>query len=186
MIGSVIEWLTPVPRREDVTKNARSWTLSGPVDVVEQGYPVPVIYGEVLTDGYTISAGIAASQLNPAGSVAAAVLIGGEFSQGLRVPTSSPTGTAVFNLSAGPLNIDEPYVYTWSIATPPAGVRLLNANQATCTVEVDFSGNTVFSIAVNVRLDGRSNGTSGAEASTNVFATNSQTINLVVEVVETA
>lgn len=43
-------------KKNDDSNN--SFTMSGPSNNYEQGYPVPLIYGEVITGGYTVSAGI--------------------------------------------------------------------------------------------------------------------------------
>ena len=64
MLGSVVEWLTPLPENNrDSAQGAQSWTYQGPTNTAEQGLPVPVIYGEVLTGGVAVSAGISVSRL---------------------------------------------------------------------------------------------------------------------------
>lgn len=185
MIGSVVEWLTPVPKKEDVTKNAKSWTLSGPVETLEQGYPVPIIFGEVLTDGYPISAGMSASQLNTSGSLDPMVTIGGELE--VYLPVVLSTGTALFRLHAGPFNIDEPYTYAWSVASfvNSTGVVVKNANKATVDIEVSFSTSNIITITGNVTLlvSGRKSGTTGADTPVPVFATVTKQIKLTVDLI---
>lgn len=64
MIGAVTEWLTPsIKKKTNDESSLKSYAFSGPVNNVEQGYPVPVIYGEVLTGSHVISASIIAEEL---------------------------------------------------------------------------------------------------------------------------
>lgn len=113
MIGSVVEWLTPVQKREDY-KQAQSWTISGPTNTLDQGAPVPVIYGEVLAGSSPISAGVIASTMSVDQSIDPFVDIGGRFDicQVLNGATGSYSN--VFDLYAGPFNLNEPITYSWS------------------------------------------------------------------------
>jgi predicted phage tail protein len=113
MLGSIVEWLTPVPKAKDGVNKSTSWTFNGPLNTVEQGLPVPIIYGEVLTGAYPISAGIATSSIN-ADSSAASATVSGQTSAHFPMTTLTGPVTGVFNLSSAAINIDEPRTYAWS------------------------------------------------------------------------
>lgn len=55
-IAGASQLLTPQEKTEE--KKEGSYTLSGAVNVYEQGNPLPLIYGTVITGGQVISAGI--------------------------------------------------------------------------------------------------------------------------------
>lgn len=142
MAGSVVEWLTPKIQRQDPTNNQlQSWGFSGPTNMAEQGYPVPVIYGEVLTGSMPISAGIIAAQVTPGGTVAAAVEIGGNTDLSAYTGGAG-TQTMVVILSASPFNLDEPFAFTWSYTgfTGAVARRLTNVNKSTMRLELDYTG----------------------------------------------
>lgn len=50
--------LTPKEKPKDETKRDDSFSFSGPINVNEQGNPIPLIYGRVMTGGQPISSGI--------------------------------------------------------------------------------------------------------------------------------
>jgi predicted phage tail protein len=140
MLGSVIEWLTPVPKKDEATANKQSWTLNGPTNTADQGYPVPVIYGEVLTGGYPVSAGVSASQVN----------VGGTLDPDVDIAGNRNAVTGGFNTSAGikltmklfavPLNLAEPYTYAWTYTTVDGAVTVvgpLNGPTLTVVAEVE-------------------------------------------------
>lgn len=147
MLGSIVEWLTPVPKSDKQSDSAlQSWTFNGPTNTTDQGSPVPIIYGEVLTGAQCISAGVAASQLTPGGAVSPEIRIGGqEALWGSVVGDQDPTGllhggkgtikavygVGVFNL-AGPLS----YQWTWSGFNGADAVVIHNANGSAATLEV--------------------------------------------------
>lgn len=139
MLGAVAEWLAPVPKPGDFKKNVPSWTLDGASNLVDQGLPVPVIYGEVLTGGYTISAGLAAVQVSPTGALAPAVTIGGRLDNAMDI-LGTGVATLVIPLSASPINLVEPYGFSWSISgfTGAAARRLVDLNKATLKLELDY------------------------------------------------
>ena len=152
MLGSVAEWLTAQPKRKDNPGGATSWSLDGPSNTVDQGLPVPIIYGEVLTGAYTISGGISVAQLNPLGTTAGIALIGGEFDQNTIAEVS---GTAIFRLSVGAFNIDDPLTYTWSYTgfSSATAVRVSGTTAATMVLELDYpamSGGQVLDITGQV------------------------------------
>lgn len=139
MLGAVTEWLTKVPKREEM-KNTQSWTLSGPTNTVEQGLPVPIAYGETLIGGYTISAGIAVAQMQPNGTIEPAVNLGGNFNP-IGYASSPGTYTMVVQISASPFNISEPLTYAWSYTgfSRAAARRLVTSNKATLRLELDYA-----------------------------------------------
>lgn len=139
MLGAVVEWLTPIPKKEDL-KRLDSWTISGATNTVEQGAPVPVIYGEVLTGSYTISAGVSASEVIDGVGGVPVVQIGGNLSPAI-MTGGGGTKTAVLSLSAGPFNMNEPYTYVWTKAgfALAGAIRVSNAGQATYRVELDYT-----------------------------------------------
>lgn len=137
MLGAVTEWLTPKVKRED-EKNVQSWSISGASNIADQGMPVPVIYGEVLTGGTPISGAITVSDIGADGSTAPAVSIGGRFNYYEQVDQNK-TYTAVILFSASAFNINDPLTYSWTKSgfTGASAVRLTKVNQATVRLEVD-------------------------------------------------
>lgn len=139
MVGSIAEWLTPKAKGpDDQSKGLQSWTISGPTNTVDQGLPVPVIYGEVLTGGYAISGGISVSQLAN-GTTSQSVTING-ISE-----VSDPTGgggtfTSKLKFSVSPFNIEAPFTYIWSYTgfAGATAVRLIGSTSAGLALEVDF------------------------------------------------
>lgn len=119
MLGSVVEWLTPVPSQKDYNspEGKQSWTISGPGNTVEQGYPVPVIYGTVLTGGYVVSAGMSVAEATD-GTLVPSVSLGGRLSDaingGWRSFEEAMTFYYTFNVTARVANLSSPLSYTWS------------------------------------------------------------------------
>jgi predicted phage tail protein len=141
MIGSVVEWLTPVQTKEDnKLQNLKSWTFNGAINNADQGLPVPVIYGEVLAGGTPISAGLAAAQVTPNEAVGSDVFIGGQLEH-TGSAQMGQTATIEFPLSAGPFNLDEPYTYSWSYTgfALAATVQLVNTTKSTVTVILTYT-----------------------------------------------
>lgn len=168
MLGAVVEWLTPQPKKEDFKNGLQSWTLGGPANTADQGQPVPIIYGEVLAGGYPISAGLSVSQLDAAGSNASSVSIGGNLDVAYGVASSS-NNEAVLQLSGGAFNLDDPYTYTWSYSGF-AGATVTNEGLNTATLRLHVHVTTVppdtqVQITGNVTLQmtGYKPGTRGAE-----------------------
>src|SRR6185312_12238934 len=148
VLGSVVEWLSSVPKQQDATKSLESWTMGGAVSTADQGLPVPVIYGEVLTGGYTISAGVNASQMTPSSTIEPTVTIGGDPNPSINTGGGG-TFTVVVTLSAGPFNVGEPYTYAWTVSGFAGAVarRVSRQTTATVRVELDYSkgANLVYS-----------------------------------------
>lgn len=63
-VAGASQLLTPQDKTDD--KN-ESYSLSGPVNTYNQGSPIPVIYGQVITGGHVISAGVDIEQLKKYG-----------------------------------------------------------------------------------------------------------------------
>lgn len=188
MIGAVTEWLTPVPKRQEATKSLESWTVSGPTNTVDQGLPVPIIYGEVLAGGYAISAGLSAAQLTPGGSVGPDASIGGNLNP-VANTGSGGLWTSVAILSAGAFNMDEPYGYTWSYTgfAGAAAVRLIGQGTASIRLEVDTTllgdGVTqVFTGSVTVAITGIvPNSSSGGATATSASDTKTVTMTIITD-----
>lgn len=113
MLGSVVEWLTPIQKKEENVRSG-SWTISGADAPIEQGNPIPVIYGEVMTSGFPISGGSVAAQVAVTGSIDPSVSIGGESS--IKVSTSPAGGDyfVMLHYTGAPFNLSEPFTWTWS------------------------------------------------------------------------
>lgn len=186
MAGSVVEWLTPKMKRQEVSNSQmQSWGISGPTNTAEQGYPVPVIYGEVLTGSMPVSAGIIAAQVTPGGSVSAAVEIGGNTDVSA-FTGGAGTQTMVIILSASPFNLDEPFAYTWSYTgfTNAVARRLTNASKGTMRLELDYTGvaetNQTDTGDVSVSVIGKDS--SGTSSSSPVDVTVNKTVAVKVNI----
>lgn len=161
MVGSVVEWLTPLPKRDDPTSNdVKSWTINGPTNTVDQGQPVPIIYGEVLTGSLPISAGLSVSQATPDGSVEPEVTIGGNPN-----PSYYPGGPGEFTfaleLSAAPFNLVAPLSYKWTYSGfgGTDSQQLVSSTtarfQLNMTHNFTASGTYAYSGTVNVEVKGK-------------------------------
>jgi predicted phage tail protein len=142
MLGAVSEWLAPVtPRQDYENKRIPSWTIDGAYSTVDQGMPVPVIYGEVLTSGYSISAGLSVVQQTPSQAVAADALIGGEPNPTVNLTLAYSSVTVELRYSISPINLDGPYTYSWSASGFPSksAMRLYDTNKATVRIQLDYS-----------------------------------------------
>lgn len=139
MLGAVTEWLTPKVQREtNADKNLQSWSINGPTNLAEQGMPVPVIYGEVLTGAYPISAGLSTAQMNPAGGITPSVVIGGEANIMQRAAVRGTT-TVIVALPATPYNLDEPLTFNWSFSGfNAASARRLIQQGGISRLELDY------------------------------------------------
>ena len=58
LIGGVSELLSPAPPSFNEASKLQSFSFSGIVNVAEQGLPVPICYGRVVTGSVVISAGL--------------------------------------------------------------------------------------------------------------------------------
>lgn len=114
VIGGISELLAPKIGTSDVSSDGtQTWTLNGPGNTVDQGYPVPVIYGEVLTGGYVVSAGMSVAEV--AGGVADPTAnITGTLSQSPWIYPTNKDTKVVFKLTASSYNIDNAN-YDWTI-----------------------------------------------------------------------
>ena len=141
MLGAITEWLTPVKKKEDYNGRADSWTIGGPSNTAEQGSPIPIIYGEVLTGSYPISAGIVATQVTPGATQAPTASIGGQSAISFSTAGAIGTKTVVVRLNAASLNLAEPYTYTWSRSgfTAAAATRLVVSSTASLQLELDYT-----------------------------------------------
>lgn len=65
-LGGIVELLSPTPKLSSgsgSTSNNSSYYFDGPVNTVDQGVPVPLVYGRVLAGSQAISAKITIDQL---------------------------------------------------------------------------------------------------------------------------
>ena len=136
MLASVAEWLAPKVQSPN-SQSLGSWTFAGPSNELGQNQPVPVIYGEVLTGAYPISGGLASSTITGAESIAPAVTLGGQFEVSHSSPDSASTVT-VFQIGAGPLNLNDPYTYVWTV-TGFSGAVVTLTGQGTATVRANVT-----------------------------------------------
>lgn len=188
MLGSVVEWLTPMPKKDNVASDKRSWTINGPTDTADQGSPVPVIYGEVLTGAYVVSAGISASDINTVNNDAPSVNISGESHVVFRTGAWAPgTTTIVFVMTADVFELREPLVYTWSFSgfAGSTAVRASATNKPVIRLEVDLSANIFVAQydltgSVSVSAQGRTvaTETSGTPTTATVTATKALTLTI--------
>ena len=113
-LGGISELLTPKVGTSDFQNDStQSWTLNGPGNTVDQGYPVPVIYGEVLTGGYVVSAGMSVAEA--AGGVTdPTVKITGTLSQSPWIYPTDKATKVVFKLTTSTYNVDNAN-HDWTI-----------------------------------------------------------------------
>lgn len=169
MVGSVAEWLTPKATKPDGPTSLQSWTISGPTNTVDQGMPVPVIYGEVLTGGYVISGGISVSQIIN-GTSGPSVNIGGLFESADYAVSGNVTSSLKFGVAS--FNMIGPFSYAWS-QTGFAGagaVRLTGAITPAVELQVDFNdlvvpAVTTYTGSITVVVSGKNIDKSGDDVS---------------------
>lgn len=64
MIGGVIQMLSPQRKgKDDKLENLPSYAFDGPVNITEQGGPVPLAYGRVICGSTVVSQGISTTEL---------------------------------------------------------------------------------------------------------------------------
>lgn len=182
MLGSVVEWLTKVPQKSDMPGGLQSWTINGPVNTADQGLPVPIIYGEVLTGGHVVSAGISTSPVTTGHVDTPYVFIGGQADVSIwpEERVAPYLVTVVIMLTAGTVSIAEPFTYTWGYTglVGAQAVRVIGTNQATLTLEVDVlvgaAGSVTQltgSVSLNVAGAVPDTSTSGSPATTSASST---------------
>lgn len=57
-VAGVAQMLSPKEKPKDETKRDDSFAFSGPINTNEQGNPIPLVYGRVMTGGQVVSSGI--------------------------------------------------------------------------------------------------------------------------------
>lgn len=143
MVGSVVEWLTPKPQKPNTSDNGlQSWTFSGPSNTTDQGVPVPVIYGEVLTGGIVVSAGVSVDERAYVGRNGSA-LIGGntDLIGNFKAPG---VYTHTLTLQAGLMGSLIPIQYDWDYSGFSGAVarRWIQQNKQTMKLELDYNVTT--------------------------------------------
>ena len=63
LLSGVVQLLSPQRKNKDPTTNDPSYAFDGPVNTVEQGGPVPVIYGRVIAGSVVVSQGLSTEAL---------------------------------------------------------------------------------------------------------------------------
>jgi len=143
ILGSVAELLAPHPKKQDFKDDIKSWTINGPLNTTDQGNPVPVIYGEVLTGGVPISAGLTTSYVIPAaGSIAPAASVGGDTDEAFRFGNTVTGQKIVLNYSVSTINFSEGFGalgYTWSISGFSGADSVVMTGQGTASIVVTLS-----------------------------------------------
>ncbi len=185
MTGSVIEWLTPLPKkRDETTLTSQSWSITGPTNTADQGLPVPLAYGEVLAGAYTVSAGISVSSLSVAGSVAPSARIGGA-TQVYYADKAGVPRTVVLRLGAGSLAIAEPFTYSWSMGTFSGASHtreLTSPGAGVCLLEVTLTpvANTTSTVTgtINLNVAGKEVNPANGAAPANVNANASVSVSI--------
>jgi predicted phage tail protein len=76
-LAGVSSLLSP-EEKSDETDGSSSFTMSGPGNTYEQGNPVPLVYGEVITGGVLVSGGIDIERIAVTGSGGGSVGSGGK------------------------------------------------------------------------------------------------------------
>lgn len=70
VIGGVIQILSPQRKTEDsTTDNQPSYNFGGPVNVANEGGPVPLCYGRMVIGSVVVSGGISTTDISPAAPV---------------------------------------------------------------------------------------------------------------------
>lgn len=64
-VSGASSMLSPKEKPKDETKRDDSFSFAGPINTNEQGNPVPLIYGRVMTGGNPISSGIDIENIGP-------------------------------------------------------------------------------------------------------------------------
>ena len=168
MLGAVSEWLTPKPPGPgQQAASLNSYSFNGPQNNVDQGLPVPVIYGEVLAGSYVVSAEISTQDLIGGGTLG--LTLDGQTSQSCAL--SSGTCMNTFKLVARPHGVVAPLYYSWSTSSV-VGNWLVPAGVTGDSIQLSASnGVSTASIVVSCQVtDGNSNVTS-----TSVTLTSSHT-----------
>lgn len=63
VLGGVAQLLTPTPATPDESTDPTSYNISGVQNTTQSGYPVPVVYGEMLVGSVTISIGVSSESI---------------------------------------------------------------------------------------------------------------------------
>lgn len=58
LLGGISQLLTPSPSTDTSERKPTSFTFGGPASVSDEGGPIPLIYGEVITGGVTIASSL--------------------------------------------------------------------------------------------------------------------------------
>lgn len=58
LLGGINQLLTPTPKVNSEEQKTTSFTFDGPGGVTDEGGPIPLVYGEVITGGVTIASSI--------------------------------------------------------------------------------------------------------------------------------
>ncbi len=137
--GGIAQLLAKPPKKADFDQT-KSWTINGPLNTTNQGQPIPVIYGEVLTGGIPISAGVTTTRPVVADTTEASGQIGGNFD--VIVVEGGPVagGQVVMHFSVSGTNIMDISHYNWSFGgTTHASSAVITSGQNTASVQVTLT-----------------------------------------------
>lgn len=97
-INGAASMLSPKEKPKDETKRDDSFAFSGPINTNEQGNPVPLIYGRVITGGQPISSGIDIEDISTFAAALGSGVPG--FAQALINGVPQPVQTQTINWNA--------------------------------------------------------------------------------------
>lgn len=159
MIGSVAEMLAPKVKKEDLENNAKNWTLSGPSNTSEQGVPIPIIYGEVLTGSHVVSSSLVSEAYTPGSILSTAVEINGDDYEWTAFNIGPHVETLVIERTTSIKYLVEPYTWSWSVVGFNGAIakRVTGQNTNKIRIELDYNVN-VFEVvdtgSISVQLTG--------------------------------
>lgn len=163
MVGSVAEMLAPHPTKEKTADDIKSWTINGPLNTTDQGNPVPVIYGEVLTGGVPISAGLTTSRGITAPLIAPSAQIGGDIDEVFRFGGPVSNGQIVLYYSVSTQYMIEPFTYSWT----------KSGFSGASNVVIDGDGATIsLTLTYDISLEQLSTDTGTLQATVNGYRVN--------------
>jgi predicted phage tail protein len=141
IIGGVAQLLSPQPKKQQFKDDIKSWTINGPLNTTDQGNPVPVVYGEVLTGGVPISAGLNTIRNLPYDTVTPDGSIGGDFDEVMRFGGPVAAGQIVMRFSVSPINLNDVSHYSWTVTGYSAATSHTIAGNGTATISVTITYN---------------------------------------------
>jgi len=144
IIGGVAQLLTPHPKKKDFKDDIKSWTINGPLNTADQGVPLPVIYGEVLTGAIPISAGLITSRPLTYDNAAPSAAIGGDFDSVMRFMQPGNGLQVQLRFSVSQTNLQNVVGYNWVLSgMSGATSKAITSGQGTATIIVTATYNVL-------------------------------------------